>query len=164
MAFAVGTTVHGVLELADLTQPRSLFDVGLIARVAESAARRHAVSAADVADAATGILTRFGSGPLAARLAKVRVLAREVPLLAAGGSDDGSEAVHGYADLVFEEEGHVVVADYKSDLIMDEESLALATSRYRAQVRWYADALSRSLKTPVRAELLFVSIDRAVVV
>jgi ATP-dependent exoDNAse (exonuclease V) beta subunit len=66
------------------------------------------------------------------------------------------------ADLVFEEDGRWIVADWKTDDVKSEEDLTAAVERHGAQVRFYAGALSRVSRRPVEAEIFFVRVDRSV--
>ncbi|HIW74581.1 MAG TPA: helicase-exonuclease AddAB subunit AddA [Firmicutes bacterium] len=110
-------------------------------------------------------VARFFASPLYARMKKAGRMLREfhftmdIPAsallarpeeraLAAGDS----LVVQGIADCVFEEDGRLVVVDYKTDRVQSGEELTL---RYREQLRIYAAALSRTLGLPVKEALLY---------
>jgi ATP-dependent helicase/nuclease subunit A len=75
---------------------------------------------------------------------------------------DGEHLVEGKVDLVFEEDGHLVVVDYKSDAIGDEQALAQA-AHHAPQLQLYGRGLAQALGQPVRERLvLFTAIGRTV--
>lgn len=60
--------------------------------------------------------------------------------------------IQGIADCVFEEDGSLVIVDYKTDRVASAEELA---ERYRPQLALYAEALTAGLKLPVAQRLLY---------
>lgn len=71
-----------------------------------------------------------------------------------------SLVVQGIADCVFEEEGKLVIVDYKTDHVKDAAELV---SRYTDQLRIYAYALSETLELPIKECLLYAfSLDESV--
>jgi ATP-dependent helicase/nuclease subunit A len=60
--------------------------------------------------------------------------------------------VQGAADLIFEEEGKLVLVDFKTDHIEDPNSL---WERYRMQLKFYSDAFERSFGKRVKECLLY---------
>jgi ATP-dependent helicase/nuclease subunit A len=58
--------------------------------------------------------------------------------------------VEGYIDLLYEEEGELVVVDYKTDTVRDDGEVEEAFARYRLQGAAYALALESALGRPVR--------------
>ena len=75
---------------------------------------------------------------------------------------DGEHLVEGKVDLVFEEDGQLVVVDYKSDAITDEQALAQA-AHHAPQLQLYGRGLSQALGQPVRERLvLFTALGRTV--
>jgi len=105
------------------------------------------------------ILRGFLTSPLPDRLAAVRVLGREVPILL---RDDQGTSWIGACDLIFEDAaGDVVVADYKTDRL--EEEAPAAARRYHPQMSIYLQAVRRALpERRVRGEILFLRDGRAV--
>lgn len=110
---------------------------------------------------------RFFRSPLYARMAAAPRLLREVhftvdlPAALLLGPEDGEARrqaegefliVQGIADCVFEENGRLVVVDYKTDRVKTGAELI---GRYREQLHIYADALSRTLGAPVGEALLY---------
>ena len=67
----------------------------------------------------------------------------EVPFAVNLGGDEGApEVLEGVIDLVFRENGHWVLADYKTDSGEDPE-FEERVGRYRAQVDLYGDCWER---------------------
>jgi ATP-dependent helicase/nuclease subunit A len=95
---------------------------------------------------AESVLRLFEGSPLAARLATIDVLGREVPLLL---GEDGL-LWHGSIDLLYRDrDGTIVVADFKTDASDDG-----AIARHGGQLGVYARAVRRALPhVRVRAEL-----------
>jgi ATP-dependent helicase/nuclease subunit A len=75
---------------------------------------------------------------------------------------DGAHLVEGIVDLVFEEDGQLVVVDYKSDAIAEDQALAQA-AHHAPQLQLYGRGLAQAAGMPVRERLvLFSAIGRAV--
>jgi ATP-dependent exoDNAse (exonuclease V) beta subunit len=75
---------------------------------------------------------------------------------------DGEHLVEGKVDLVFEDDGQLVVVDYKSDAIADDQALAQA-AHHAPQLQLYGRGLSQALGQPVRERLvLFTALGRTV--
>jgi ATP-dependent exoDNAse (exonuclease V) beta subunit len=75
---------------------------------------------------------------------------------------DGEHLVEGKVDLVFEEEGQLVVVDYKSDAITDDQALEQA-AHHAPQLQLYGRGLAQALGQPVRERLvLFTALGRTV--
>jgi ATP-dependent helicase/nuclease subunit A len=75
---------------------------------------------------------------------------------------DGGFLVEGQADLVFEEDGGLVVVDYKSDAITEDQAQQQAAF-HAPQLQLYGRGLSQALGQPVRERLvLFTALGRTV--
>ena len=59
--------------------------------------------------------------------------------------------VQGIIDVCFEENGELVVLDYKTDRVRKAEELR---EKYHAQLDYYAEALEQLLKKPVKEKIL----------
>ena len=66
----------------------------------------------------------------------------------------GEGVLEGFIDLLFEEDGGLVVADYKTDYLEAEETED-AVSRYRLQAGSYALAIQKATGKPVK-EVVFI--------
>ena len=60
--------------------------------------------------------------------------------------------VQGIADCVFEENGELVLVDYKTDRVEDEQELL---DRYKNQIGFYKNAVSKALKKPVKEAVIY---------
>ena len=60
--------------------------------------------------------------------------------------------VQGIVDVYFEEEGELVVADYKTDVVKEERELS---DRYRVQLDYYAEALEKLTGKPVKEKIIY---------
>lgn len=165
IAVAIGSAVHLALE-----------SMGTGAPAASEIARAHDVLAAtlegtlaqDALEAAVArgadLLDRFARGPLYARLRALdgHVVARELPLVAPPGSDDGSPVgfISGAIDLVYRDpaDGAWVVVDYKTDRVEGDAELQARVDTYAHQGAVYAHALQEALalEQPPRVELWFL--------
>jgi ATP-dependent helicase/nuclease subunit A len=75
---------------------------------------------------------------------------------------DGEHLVEGKVDLVFEEDGQLVVVDYKSDAIAEDQALEQA-AHHAPQLQLYGRGLAQALGLPVRERLvLFTALGRTV--
>ena len=73
--------------------------------------------------------------------------------------------LQGVVDCCLEENGQLVIIDYKTDSVFTEEQLAQRTAHYASQVKAYSVALTRILGKPVKETILyFLSCDRSSVV
>lgn len=60
--------------------------------------------------------------------------------------------VQGISDCVFEENGELIIVDYKTDKVENEDELL---ERYRRQLMFYKYAVSKTLKKPVKQVVLY---------
>jgi ATP-dependent helicase/nuclease subunit A len=147
-AMALGTSVHSMMETLDLR-------AALAPQVAEHRARI-------LADLETGgdgdgkkrladdLLARLAEGSCLDRLEAIagQVVARELPVLLWSKEPGAPGAVvSGIVDLVYcdPDDGHVVVADYKTDALPDQAAIDEKVLVYEPQVRAYARALREAL-------------------
>jgi ATP-dependent exoDNAse (exonuclease V) beta subunit len=169
----VGTAVHALLERADFAGGDALLPAGVLEIVCAHAAYTAGVDPEGLTRRVKPLWARFEGSQLRLRLANTVILARELrifapfpmtdPLPSAGQAKPEPVALcSGVADLVFEEDGRWIAADWKTDDVKGDEDLTAAVERHRAQVRFYAGALSRVSTRPVEAEIFFVRVDRSV--
>ena len=81
--------------------------------------------------------------PLVERARRAARVWRELPLW----FPDGAHLVEGMVDLVFEEDGKLVVVDYKSDAIADEQALEQA-AHHAPQLQLYGRGLTQATRPP----------------
>ena len=108
-------------------------------------------------------LTAFLKTDLAKRMTKAsqeNKLHKEQPFVLGLPADRLNKAfpetemilIQGIIDVYFEEEDHIVVADYKTDRVKEEEELI---KRYQVQLDYYAEALERLTGKPVSEKIIY---------
>lgn len=108
-------------------------------------------------------ILRFMNSPLAERMhraAKTGKLRKEQPFMLGISADRLSPEfpeterviVQGIIDVYFEEDGEIVLLDYKTDVIQTAEELA---DRYRVQLDYYGEALERLTGKRVKERVLY---------
>lgn len=104
-------------------------------------------------------LASFFNSPLAKRMFNSDKIYREIKVstfLSANevyGIDFADKIlVQGIADCVFEESGKLVLVDYKTDRVKDENELL---ERYKKQLTFYKYAIEKTLKMPVKEVMLY---------
>jgi ATP-dependent helicase/nuclease subunit A len=144
----VGTLVHAFLQQWDFGADANGWPSAL---AAFAASRLGAIRDVTVDDLQAG-LGRFFASPVYAELARAAIIGREVPLLMPW---EGA-MMEGAIDLIYECDGRLYVADYKSDAV-DAAGAPAAAERYRVQARVYTAAVRESLGRDVTAfRCLFV--------
>ena len=84
-------------------------------------------------------------------------------LLHAGSGEE--ILLQGVVDCCIEENGELVIIDYKTDNVRTEEQIAQRCSLYESQVKAYAMALGRIFSKPVKESVLyFLSCGRTVTI
>ncbi len=163
-ALWVGAAIHRLFETWDfgadlereLDRHRAWIGPWLAARAtpeAAAATRR-----------AEALLDRLGAGELLRRFAALgpHVVARELPVLLP--PDEGCVGfVAGAIDCVVrEDDGRLLILDFKTDEVEDEDELATRAAAYAAQEALYVRALGEALPlpAPTRCELWFLWPDR----
>jgi ATP-dependent helicase/nuclease subunit A len=146
-----GRLVHRVLELIDLGNPGSALP--LAEAVAASLGQDQ-----EAAQRAARLVQETLALPLLERARRAERLYRELPVV----FPDGSDLVEGKVDLVFEEDGSLVVVDYKTDPIADAEAIAQA-AHHAPQLQLYGRGLAQATGLGVRERVLvFVELGRTV--
>jgi ATP-dependent helicase/nuclease subunit A len=69
-----------------------------------------------------------------------------------GFPSDEQVLIQGIIDVFFEEDGKIVVADYKTDAVKTEKELV---DRYQVQLDYYAEALSRLTGREVVQKIIY---------
>lgn len=144
---AIGRAVHAVLQSIDLNTGDGIADKARAQTVAESLPPDRAPEIARLAQAAVD------SDIVRRAMTSLRIW-REVPVAAPLSTNHSSGALHGFIDLLFEEEDGLVVVDYKTDAVSAQE-LPAAMARYRLQGGAYAYAVSEITGKPVK-EVVFL--------
>lgn len=135
---SLGRAVHAVLQSVDLATGEGL----------EGAAQAQA-AAEGIPDRADEIARRVRAA-VAAPSVREAVRGRYRREVYVAVPVDGI-VLEGFIDLLYETDGGLVVVDYKTDAVPDEEEIARAMARYRLQGAAYALAVERALGRPVVA-------------
>ena len=72
-----------------------------------------------------------------------------------GGVGEDELLLQGVVDCCIEEEGELVIIDYKTDNVRSDGEIAERAEHYRPQLMAYSAALSRIFKKPVKQCILF---------
>ena len=154
-----GTATHLVLQYMDFSRTGSLEAIRQeIARMAEAGCLTQ--REAQAVDA--GAIERLFASPLGQRMRRAEKMQREFKfslLCDAGeflGRGAGEELLlQGVVDCFLEEEGELVIIDYKTDLVKNDAELQQRAALYTPQLQTYAAALSRICRKPVKECLLY---------
>ena len=156
-----GTATHLVLQNLDFSRTDSEETLrGEIQRLRE--ARFLSAREAQAVDA--GAILRLFASPLGKRLRGAETLRREFRFsLLCDAGDFFPEAagageqvlLQGVVDAFWEEEGHLVILDYKTDRVGSRAEAEERAKTYTGQLRAYAGALARIFRKPVRECLLY---------
>ena len=148
---SIGRAVHAVLQVVDLETGTGLEDIAKAQAAAEGVPGR--------ADEIARLVRRALDTPLVKRALDSKRWWREAPV--AGPVGDG--IVEGFIDLLFEEEGSLVIVDYKTDTLRSDDEIEQAMARYRLQGGGYALALNKATCATVKeVSFLFLEPNREV--
>ena len=153
-----GTATHRILECYDFTKEPEELASQLEQMVEEKLVEPEMVELVDKKK-----LKKFLESPLARRMqqaARNGQLYREKPFVMGEIAKDVLEdskseemvLIQGIIDVFFEEEGEMVLLDYKTDRIRTGKELA---ERYRAQIQLYKSAIERATGKKVKEQLLY---------
>ncbi|MDE6635935.1 MAG: PD-(D/E)XK nuclease family protein, partial [Lachnospiraceae bacterium] len=159
-----GTIYHALMQYIDLERTDSREDI--VNQVKELSER--GILSSDVLEKNVihiNSILKFCKSDMADRMRKAGqrgALYREQPFVMGVPAEmvyPGSESVEtiivqGIIDAFFEEDGGIVLLDYKTDRLLygEEEKL---TGRYTAQMECYAMAIEKALGKPVREAVLY---------
>jgi ATP-dependent helicase/nuclease subunit A len=150
-----GSLVHRLLEWVPLTDDGPARLAAMAAAIAPSFGL-----GADAADRAAAAAARVLALPLLERARRAKHLWRELHVW----FPEGSELVEGLVDLVFEEDGGLVIADYKTDHVGTDQALAQA-AHHAPQLQLYGRGLAQATGLSVRERLVvFTALGQAVAV
>lgn len=155
-----GTLYHKALELLDLNSVVSKED---IVRELEAMVSIHKMNKTDLAMLNLDYIFRFTQSRIAERMKKAQLAGklykeRQFVIGIRAGEVvkdlDSKELVliQGIIDVFFEEEGELVLLDYKSDIVKDEQ---LLIKRYKVQLDYYHKALEQMLKIRVKEMIIY---------
>ncbi len=152
-AMLLGSLVHDVLELARLDgEPELESLVGAVAK-------RYGVSGV-IREKGLDYAARALAADVVMRAGRAEKCWKEVSVAAFMGNDDGGAGVitTGICDLVFEENGRLILVDYKTDAV-DPGSVDERAENYRPQLVAYSQAINKALGRPLdEVYLVFCSV------
>lgn len=134
-ASEVGRAVHAVLQAVDLSTGEGIDAAAKLHATAEGVGER----TEEIADLARATL----QVPVVQRAALSANVFREayvgVPL------EENQTGLEGFIDLAFvDDNGHMVIVDFKTDRIAEDADLTAASTPYRTQLGAYAHAISKA--------------------
>lgn len=152
-----GSAFHKVMELIDFTEPDTFEEQ--FGKMKESKRLEEAYAQAVPASEIQAFL-KTGLAERMVRAAKKGKLFKERPFVLGIGADelkadfpaDETVLIQGIIDLYFEEDGELVVADYKTDRVKKPEELAV---KYSSQLAYYARALEQLTGKKVKEKIIY---------
>ena len=163
---ARGTATHLVLQYMDFAQTGS--EEAVRSEIERMRKERYLSDReAEAVDA--GAIVKLFRSPLGRRILAADMLRREFKfsLLCPadrllGAAADDEVLLQGVVDCLIEEDGALVVIDYKTDAIRTEAQLDERRALYTPQLRAYAAAMERIFRKPVKeCVLYFLAMGRA---
>ncbi|MCG3203587.1 MAG: ATP-dependent helicase/nuclease subunit A [Elusimicrobia bacterium] len=154
-ALLIGQICHKVLEEWDFQIPPAKHKALLkknVDRAAQLVEFPMGNSSSDlIKNECAEIIGGFLKSALYQKLCRVKIIGREMPFV----YPQGSGLMRGVIDLLYEFEGLLVVADYKTNKLDGSSTLQWET-HYRPQGAAYQEAVRRSLQREVVFELIFL--------
>ena len=155
-----GTAMHAALQFLDFSTPA---EEGAVRAAVKSMEERRLLTPEQARAVAAAALTRFLQSPLCARIraagerarreyrfSLLESAARFVPEASAGDEI----LLQGVVDCFFEEDGTLVVVDFKTDRVAPD-ALAERAEHYRPQLEAYSLALAQVIGKPVKEKILY---------
>lgn len=155
-----GTAMHAALQFLDFSTPA---EEGAVRAAVRSMEERRLLTPEQALAVDAAALTRFLQSPLCARIraagerarreyrfSLLESAARFVPEASAGDEI----LLQGVVDCFFEEDGALVVVDFKTDRIAPD-ALVERAEHYRPQLEAYSLALAQVIGKPVKEKILY---------
>ncbi len=140
----IGVLAHRILERWNFQSPVENLSVQVERTVQQEVGVDQVALRQEVTETLHDIFTSFSRSPLYARLQAAEILGREVPFLMPWGE---GQVMEGVIDVIYRLDGHLWIADYKTDLVGPGEVLSKA-ARYAPQAAIYREAARRCLGGP----------------
>jgi ATP-dependent helicase/nuclease subunit A len=157
-AMLIGELAHRFLEQWDFGGDRDLLRDQLGPFLSTSLSPEYSQDLRSIGKELAAILERFIKSDIYAELRQAQILGREVPLLMPWKD----QIMEGVIDVIYERNGLLYLADYKTDRI-EAKDLRLHAARYRQQAEIYSEAARRSLRRQVAAfKLIFLRLGETV--
>ena len=161
-ALVVGDLAHRFLQNWRFTEETKTFSAKLQQFIDHALPQDFQAARSAIESELQDILARFFSSNAYAELKQAHILGREVPLMMPWNSQGQGQIMEGVIDLIYEQNGLLYLADYKTDRI-DRNELTGAAAPYRQQAEIYCEAARRSLGRDVAAfKLFFLRLGEAV--
>jgi ATP-dependent helicase/nuclease subunit A len=157
-ALVVGDLAHRFLQNWQFANDVKSFEGQLHDFIAHTLPSEFESSRREIESELRNVFQTFFRSQAYAELAGSRILGREVPLLMPWNG----QVMEGVIDLIYEKNGLLYLADYKTDRIARHE-LSQAAERYRQQAEIYSRAARQSLRREVAAfKLIFLRAGQAI--
>lgn len=153
-----GTAMHAALQYLDFSTPPT---VDAVRAAVEALAERRLLTAEQAKAVDGSALARFLQSSLCARIRRAARVEREYRFsllekarrFSPAASSEDEVLLQGIVDCFFEEDGALVIVDFKTDRVT-AETVGERAEEYRPQLEAYALALSRVMEKPVKEKLL----------
>ncbi|MBI3605605.1 MAG: UvrD-helicase domain-containing protein [Nitrospirae bacterium] len=142
----IGELVHRFLQQWDFKKPIEGYRADLTPLLSKWLKTGSAIDPHAVYQEIIGILDLFFASEPYQEISSSVILGREVPLLMAWGD----QIMEGVIDIIYEREGNLYAADYKTDRVKKED-VARTVEKYHHQAEVYSQAVSRTLQREVTA-------------
>lgn len=157
-ALVVGDLAHRFLQHWDFVNNPTRFEHVLHDWLPHALATELESSLAQIESELQQIFASFIRSSAYSEVASARILGREVPLVMPWND----QIMEGIIDLIYEKNGLLYVADYKTDKIARAE-LNHRAERYRPQAEIYLQAVEQSLgRSPAAFKVIFLRLGKAV--
>src|SRR5262245_42407397 len=154
----VGELAHRFLESWDFTRDREIYLERMLTFLDQWLPAELRMERSQIQADLTEMFRVFFGSKIYCELAASQILGREVPLLVPWNG----QIMEGVIDLIYEHDGLLYLADYKTDRITREELTERAV-RYRQQAEIYCRATRQSLQREVEAfKVIFLRLGEAV--
>ncbi len=157
-ALVVGDLAHRFLQNWQFAEETNNFREQLQKFIDHALPQEFHTARKEIESELQDILGTFFRSKAYAELKQSRILGREVPLLMPWNG----QIMEGVIDVIYEKNGLLYLADYKTDRVAKNE-LAASAERYRQQAEIYTRAATQSLRRAVTAfKVIFLRAGEAV--
>ena len=159
-AAQIGTITHKVLEKMNFSDAAA-GGVSYIAKLLDEMVKEEFISREESAAVDTAKLADFAVSSLGRRIAASTAVYREQPFNLICDVDGSSAMVQGIIDCFFEEDGGLVLVDYKTTNVKSEAEFIRRkdeiASRYALQMSLYRRALEEATGKSVKEACLYLT-------
>lgn len=149
-----GTAMHTFMQFCDYTAAKKDIE-NEISRLRSSGY----ISSAQADSIDRKALSDFFNGDFAGRMFSADKIYREIKISSFVKANEIFETdsaekilVRGISDCVFEENGYLILVDYKTDRVKSETELL---ERYKNQIAFYRKVIEKTLQKPVKSAVLY---------